>query len=884
MTKYSLLFFMTFCFTLTAFAEEEEILTPPQLKEALTPSYPKELQAQGITGQVTFELLIDEKGTVENITKIKGLHPVLDSLSLETAKQLEFIAGHINGEAVAVNLPYTFSFSLEEALSKLSNGVRFTGLLREKGSGDLLSDMPVYYIPTDKAIATTSLPREQFLRKLGEFDNQEYEEGVLVTTTDSNGNFSFRGVPVGPFTLKTSSMTHEQISANLEVLQDSLLQVSYYLKPNEGSEYEIIVTYRSEPDEVSQRSLASHELGSVAGASGDPLKALHSLPGVARSVDEIVIRGARPEDNRFFIDDLEVTRLFHDGDVRSVFNGYLLDEIKFYPSAYGVRYGNVIGGVIKADTKKSFKSGFSGVADINVIDMGFAVHGTINDKWSLTGSARISERFGFVKWYVTELFGDDGLIPTYSDYFARATYRPNERHFLTLSTLGSSDSLVVPGNNQREFETERFNQTSTQWDWKLNDRLILTSRLGHLYSNYWYNWGAYDNKTKKHSNYMQEELQIKVNEKLSLVAGLHGDLTHIDKYEKVRDYKTKEVTTKATKGWGYGTLSPWLEATITPTPKLEIITGIRYDYYRELNYNGSLFPCFLDSVRVKTDLSGDPSFRTAFRYKINDMHTLKGGFGNYNATPEPEGVAIDTMWGDSTLPTTKALHFTLGHEWQINDYLSLDLQGYYNERWAIPWVGFSDSTIIWTPDGKGRAYGLEVFLKHDRNNNFSGWLSYTLSRSEEKVNDSIYRITDYDQPHNLQVVGNWNLPKRWKLGSKLIVSSGNPTTPLLSVKDTVYHDTTFTNGTVEKVDTLNYFKPTWGKENSERLKPAFKLNLRVAKTFLTKNTTTEVYLDVENVLYPVYKTPEESEYEYATGKLDKFYMAPIPMLGVKVNF
>lgn len=883
MNKVSLLLFATLLCIIPSYAEEE-ILTPPELKEPLIPPYPTELQAQGITGEVELDLLIDETGAVESLTLVRPLHPVLDSLSMQAAKQLQFVAGHVGGEPVAVTLPYTFTFSLEQALSRVTDAVRLSGQLRERGSGDALSDIVLYYLPSDEAIRTTALPKEQFLSKLGQFEGQSYEEGFLTTTTDTEGRFSFRGLPNGAFSLKSSSMTYEQINASLKIQKDSLLQLSYYLKPNEGSEYEILVTYRSAPDEVSQRSLAAHELGSVAGASGDPLKALHSLPGVARSVDELVIRGARPEDNRFFIDDLEISRLFHDGDVRSVFNGYLLDEITFYPSAYGVRYGNVIGGVIKADTKKSFKPGFSGVADINIIDMGFAVHGTINDKWSLTGSARLSERFGFVKWYVTELFGDDGLVPTYSDYFARATYKPNENHFITLSTLGSSDSLVVPGDNQREFETERFNQTSAQWDWKINNRFILTSRYGHLYSKYWYNWGAYDNKTTKHSNYMQEELQFKVNEKVDLVAGLHGDLTHIDKYEKVQDYKTKEITTKGTKGWGYGTLSPWIEATIRPSKKLEIVTGLRYDYYKELHYKGSLFPSYLDSVRVKTDRSGDPSFRTAFRYTLHDNHTIKGGFGNYNATPDPEGVAIDTMWGDSTLPTTKAMHFTLGHEWQINDFLSLDLQGYYNERWAIPWVGFADSSIVWTPDGKGRAYGLEVFLKQERRKNFSGWMSYTLSRSEEKVDDSLYRITDYDQPHNLQVVGNWHLPKRWQIGSKMILSSGNPTTPLLSVKDTVYHDTTFTDGTVDEIDTLHYFKPTWGKENSQRLKAAFKLNLRVAKTFLTKNTTTEVYLDVENVLYPVYKTPEESEYEYATGTLDKFYMAPIPMLGVKVNF
>lgn len=883
MNKKIALTILSFCFFFITYAEDE-VLTPPEVIVQITPPYPKELQVKGITGTVELDLLIDEKGSVESVTLINTLHPVLDSLSIETAKTLQFVAGNVGGEAVAVTLPYSFTFSLDEALAKISDPIRLRGILKEKGSGNPLPDMLLYFLPSDEAIANTALPREQLLKRLGEFDNQSYEEGMLTTTTNSNGEFSFRGIPLGKFQLKTSSMTHEQIQANLTIQKDSLLQVSYYLTPNESNDYEVVVTYRSEPDEVSQRSLAAHELGTVAGASGDPLKALHSLPGVARSVDELIIRGARPEDNRFFIDDLEITRLFHDGDVRSVFNGYLLDEIKFYPSAYGVRYGNVIGGVIKAETKKSFDPGLSGVVDLNIMDMGFAVHGTINDKWSLTGSARLSERFGLVKWYANLLFEDDGLVPYYSDYFARATYKPNNNHIITLSSLGASDSLISTADKQYEFESELFNQSSVQWDWKINDRLILTTRYGHLFKDYWYRWGTYNNTTKKHTNYFQEELQIKLSDKVDLVAGLHGDISHLDKREEAKDIVTNHITIKDTKGWGYGTLSPWIEATIKPTEKLELVTGLRYDYYKELHYNGSLFPSFFDSVRVKTDISGDPSIRASFRYKLDDNHTIKGGLGNYNATPDPEGVAIDTMWGDSTLPTTKALHVTLGHEWQINDYLSLDAQTYYNEQWAIPWYEFVDSSIQWNPTGKGRSYGLELFLKKERKKNFSGWISYTLSKTEAKVNDTVYQLMDYDQPHNFQAVGTWYLPKRWQLGSKFIFSSGNPTTPLLSKEYNSVLDTTINSNGETEVKTISWYEPTWGKENSKRLDPAMKLHLRVAKTFLTKHTTTEVYLDVENVLYPIYKTPEESDYDWATGIFDEFYMAPIPMLGVKVNF
>ena len=36
-------------------------------------------------------------------------------------------------------------------------------------------------------------------------------------------------------------------------------------------------------------------------------------------------------------------------------------------------------------------------------------------------------------------------------------------------------------------------------------------------------------------------------------------------------------------------------------------------------------------------------------------------------------------------------------------------------------------------DGQGRSYGMELILKHEFTERFFGWISYTLSRSEQTV-------------------------------------------------------------------------------------------------------------------------------------------------------
>ncbi|MEJ7666571.1 MAG: hypothetical protein WKG07_47160 [Hymenobacter sp.] len=61
--------------------------------------------------------------------------------------------------------------------------------------------------------------------------------------------------------------------------------------------------------------------------------------------------------------------------------------------------------------------------------------------------------------------------------------------------------------------------------------------------------------------------------------------------------------------------------------------------------------------------------------------------------------------------------------------------------------------------GKGRAYGVEFLLRKDLGR-FTGWLGYTLSRSERRftqINDGAWFRARQDRPHDLSVVGIYQL-------------------------------------------------------------------------------------------------------------------------------
>lgn len=80
--------------------------------------------------------------------------------------------------------------------------------------------------------------------------------------------------------------------------------------------------------------------------------------------------------------------------------------------------------------------------------------------------------------------------------------------------------------------------------------------------------------------------------------------------------------------------------------------------------------------------------------------------------------------------------------------------------------------------GIGRAYGLEFYLKKNTGK-LTGWVSYTLSRTERKVNtinNNEWYPSRYDRLHNLYLVAIYSPNKKWDFSSNFIYSSGTPNT------------------------------------------------------------------------------------------------------------
>jgi outer membrane receptor protein involved in Fe transport len=87
-------------------------------------------------------------------------------------------------------------------------------------------------------------------------------------------------------------------------------------------------------------------------------------------------------------------------------------------------------------------------------------------------------------------------------------------------------------------------------------------------------------------------------------------------------------------------------------------------------------------------------------------------------------------------------------------------------------------------NGQARAYGLE-FLFRKNTGKLQGWLSYTLSKSEQRtpprdeneigINSGEWYNTPYDKPHDLSIYANYDLNRKWSFNTNLVYQTGRPT-------------------------------------------------------------------------------------------------------------
>ncbi|WP_456459324.1 TonB-dependent receptor [Reichenbachiella sp.] len=209
-------------------------------------------------------------------------------------------------------------------------------------------------------------------------------------------------------------------------------------------------------------------------------------------------------------------------------------------------------------------------------------------------------------------------------------------------------------------------------------------------------------------------------------------------------------------------------------------------------------------TRVDTISAGDKEARTFYhnllprlslKYQLNPNMSLKvGHFASVqymhllSNTLSPASSDLWQISGKYLLPTT--MHqTTIGLYQYVNRFdMDISLEFYYRKiQDVVDYKNgadllFNESIETEILIGKERAFGMELFLKK-KFGKLTGWLGYTLSRSErqvdgelkaERINNGEFFPTNYDRTHDVAITGIYQLTPHLSLSSSFVYYTGKP--------------------------------------------------------------------------------------------------------------
>lgn len=830
-----------------------QLTKAPELLEFVEATYPPEALARGESAEVAFFIDIDENGQVTQAEVTRSAGPEFDAAAREAVLRLRFSPAEVDGKPAPVRIEYVYHFVPKpppppEPTAPVEQPVNFKGRIVERGTRDPIPNATVY------------LP----------------EQG-LTAETDAEGRFELRGVTPGKLKVEISEPKHRKFLTTEEVREGEVTELTAYLWKKLESGFETVVTGAREKKEVARRTLQKQELQSVPGTFGDPLRVLQNMPGMARAPyisGALLVRGAQPQDTQVMIDGVPIPLLYHFAGGPSVINASFIDRIDFFPGAYGAKYGRALAGIVDVGTRPPEPKRLHGLVDIDLLDSGFYLETPLSSEKNY-GSVAVAARRSYIDVLlppILEAFREPGQAstvasPYYWDYQARYDLKLGKDRFEVVA-FGSSDRLEVSQSGSEETQpfsldtTQAFHRFRLGWSrptesgWKLS----LSPTVGVTPFNFRIGDQFKGSIASRDVN-LRGAAEKDLAKGLSFETGVDLNASFYDvRFEFPQVAKPGEEPPPPTviqEDVTVSTYAAYAEAVWSPIESLKIVPGLRFEaYHLPGGWRPSLEP------------------RIATRYAVNDRLTAKAAFGIFRQAPQPSEMA--PRFGNPDLGLLRSRQTAGGIEWKFTQALLLDLQGFYN--WRDRLVVFTQDFVerdgkqepeFYDHDGKGRAYGVEVLLKHELTERFYGWVAYTLSRSVQLDEDTgTYVPVEFDQSHILTLVGSYKLDSGWEVGMRFRLTTGRPETPI-------------TGGTFN-ADTGRYF-PDEGRPGSARGATFHQLDLRAEKQWTFERWRLSAYLDVQNIYNA--SNPEGTLWDYRYRESAPLRGLPLlPTFGVKGEF
>jgi hypothetical protein len=665
----------------------------------------------------------------------------------------------------------------------------------------------VYDINAQKISVSFSVKNKAFERLPG---TAIRVNGDTIVRTNDKGTAIATVTPGSQF-IQVTSKLYDTLSLILTIEADTSLELVLYPRYKRYNEVVVTSSKNVTANQMGRQTIGIDLLRKLPVILGeiDPLKTITLLPGIkggGEASSGIYVRGGGPDQNLVLLDGVPVYNPNHLLGFFSIFNGEAIQDIEVIKGNMPAEYGGRLSSVIAINTRDPNKTRFKTSGGIGAISLRLSAEmPIIKNKSGIIVSARRTYFDQVAKPFAKDRIGGNGYF--FHDINAKADYIVNAANKLDLIFYTGIDNFTFSNNNNgrtRVFNTE-WGNTLAGLNWRqdvsskikhttgaiFND-FSLDSRFGFSTLSFLFASGVKDYQLKSDWQYTPN-LRLKVKWGAQYIwhqfkPGAGGVTAGVQQF---KSQITNQYAREA---------AAYISSTYNITEKLNVVAGIRYSYFNQVGpteriiYGSDNVPTG-ERITYKRGESvaayQNPEPRLNLLYKLNNNSSIKLAYSQAAQYLHLATTSGATFPSDLWIPSSKlikpglARQIALGYFTNLKDnYYELNAEIYYktltNQLEFKPGAQLLlnqnlEGEMVF---GSGKAYGIELFFQKKRGR-LTGWVGYTLSRAErtfEGLNEGKPFPYRYDRTHDISLVANYVINKKWEFSSVFVYGTGNALT------------------------------------------------------------------------------------------------------------
>lgn len=671
------------------------------------------------------------------------------------------------------------------------------------------------------------------------------------TVTNEYGFYSLT-LPAGTHEIRFSYIgyTAQQFSIDLTANQRRDIR----LEKADRQLNEVVITSRQQEKNIntlntSVNKLDISEIRKLPTLMGevDVIRTIQTLPGVntvGEGAASFNVRGGNGDENLILLDEAPVYNSSHMLGFFSVFNPDAVKNINLIKGGFPAEYGGRTASVLDIRMKDGNNQKFGLTGGIGNIFSRLAAEGPLQkDKSSFIVAARRSYMDVLMKPFLKGDMKDTKLY--FYDLTAKVNFNLNKNNNLFVSTYFGRDVFGFGSEANMNWGN---NTASIRWNHIFNSRLFLNLTTYYTKYDYSLEFKTDEEESVKQAfkwtsniiNYgVKPAFTYYINASNTLHFGVQGTY-YTFKPGTGTSREDERETSIVLKDKHSLEGAVYLDHELKIGDKFGVQYGLRYSGFQYRGKGTAYY--YADTVPgIRKRLTGSQNFtsgqniadyynlepRLSARYALNSTSAVKAAYSRsaqymhqLSNTASPTPVDIWTPVSNNVKPQVTD-QVTAGYFYSAKDnqfeasaevfYKSMQDQLDFIDNAELDLNQYIEADLL---AAQGRAYGLELYVKKDIGST-TGWVSYTLSRSERKtpgLSLNEWFINRYDRTHNVNLVVSHEFTKRLSLSGNWVFASGTPAT--------------FADARLEFQDWDIPYNTT-EKRNNYRLKPFHRLDLSV---------------------------------------------------------